>query len=223
MADAAQVFNAQAADYDAARRRLIPPFESFYGVAVEAVGLRGAVPQRILDLGAGTGLLSGFLRVAFPEAQLTLVDGAARMLEQARAVLGQQNVTYLEADLTDPLPEGPWDAVVSGLAIHHLSDSDKRSLMARIHAALSSEGVFVNAEQVAGPSPFLSHVYASWHEHQARRAGSDEQEWSAAVDRMAYDRCASVEDQLVWLREAGFREVDCLFKEYRFAVMMALC
>jgi tRNA (cmo5U34)-methyltransferase len=222
MTDAPQVFNAQASEYDAARRRLIPPFDSFYGLAVHAVRLGGAEPRRILDLGAGTGLLSGFLRAAFPDAQLTLVDGAARMLEQARDGLGTENVSYLVADLADPLPEGPWDAIVSGLAIHHLSDSEKRSLMQRMHAALRPGGVFVNAEQVAGPSPFFTDVYAAWHEAQARHAGSDDEEWSAAQGRMAYDRCASVEDHLVWLRQAGFREVDCLFKQYRFAVLVAL-
>jgi tRNA (cmo5U34)-methyltransferase len=222
MTDAPQVFNAHAADYDAGRRRLIPPFESFYGAAVDGVRLGGAAPRRIVDLGAGTGLLSGFLRAAFPDAQLTLVDGAGRMLERARTVLGTEDVSYIEADLTDRLPEGPWDAIVSGLAVHHLSDGEKRSLMQRIHAALRPGGVFVNAEQVAGPSPFFTDLYATWHEAQARRAGSDDEEWTAAVGRMAYDRCASVEDQLEWLRQAGFREADCLFKEYRFAVMVAL-
>jgi tRNA (cmo5U34)-methyltransferase len=39
---------------------------------------------------------------------------------------------------------------------------------------------------------------------------------------MAFDRCASVEDQLRWLRGAGFEHVDCLFKDHRFAVIAAL-
>ena len=43
-----------------------------------------------------------------------------------------------------------------------------------------------------------------------------------AVERMAHDRCATVEDELEWLRAAGFAEADCLFKERRFAVLVAL-
>jgi tRNA (cmo5U34)-methyltransferase len=38
---------------------------------------------------------------------------------------------------------------------------------------------------------------------------------------MAFDRCASVDDQLAWLRAAGF-DADCLFKDHRFAVLAAV-
>ena len=36
---------------------------------------------------------------------------------------------------------------------------------------------------------------------------------------MLHDRCATVEDQLDWMREAGLRQVDCTFKAWRFAVL----
>jgi tRNA (cmo5U34)-methyltransferase len=220
MSNAPQVFNSQAAAYDAARRRLVPPFDAFYGTAVVALELCPAAPQRILDLGAGTGLLAGFVRSTFPGARLTLIDGAQAMLDVARQTLGDADVSYVCADLVEPLPEGPWDAVVSALAIHHLSDEEKRSLFARVRSALSPGGVFVNAEQVAGPTEALDSMYARWHEARARAAGSDDAEWAAAAERMTYDRCATVKAQLIWLRQAGFAETDCLFKDHRFAVIV---
>jgi tRNA (cmo5U34)-methyltransferase len=222
MTHAPRIFDAHADSYDAARRRLIPPFDSFYGTAVNALRLMGRTPQRILDLGAGTGLLSHRLRAAYPAAHITLLDGAGVMLEKARALLGDVNAAYVQADLSDALPAGLWDAVASALAIHHLSDEGKQALFRRIREALRPGGVFVNAEQVAGPTPFFTDAYAEWHEAHARSAGSDDAEWSAAVQRMSYDRCASVEDQLHWLRDAGFSEADCLMKDYRFAVLVAL-
>lgn len=220
MTNAAQVFDTQAARYDGARRRLIPPFDAFYGTAV------GAVPERaetVLDLGAGTGLLSAKVREARPEAALTLLDGAPAMLEQARAQLGDDRVEYVAADLTDALPGAPasWCAVVSALAIHHLDDAGKRHLFARVHAALKPNGVFVNAEQVAAPTPELDALYRADHERRARAAGSDDAEWAGAEERMRFDRCATVEDQLAWLREAGFADVDCRFQDHRFAVLVA--
>ena len=221
MTHATEVFDAQAAEYDAPRRRLIPPFGAFYGTAVDALGLAAAPPQRVLDLGAGTGLLSRFVRRAHPEAELTLTDGAAAMLEQAREALGDERTRYVVADLAGELPAGPWDAIVSGLAIHHLEHAEKRRLFARVRAALRPGGVFVNAEQVSGPTPFFTERYARWHEARARAAGSDDAEWAAAEGRMAYDRCAGVEEQLRWLREEGFPEADCLFKDHRFAVLAA--
>jgi tRNA (cmo5U34)-methyltransferase len=221
MTDAPRTFDAQAGSYNAARRRLIPPFDAFYCTAVEAVRLAEPV-ECILDVGAGTGLLSAAIKKSLPDARVTLLDGAPAMLAQARELLGDAGVGYLTADLLDPLPAGPWDAIVSALAIHHLSDEQKRDLFARIRASLRPGAVFVNAEQVSGPTPRLTALYERWHEQQARSAGSDDAEWQAAVERMSHDQLASVEDQLAWLREAGFSDVDCLFKQYRFAVIVAI-
>jgi tRNA (cmo5U34)-methyltransferase len=221
MTSAADTFQRAAADYDAARRRLIPPFESFYGTAVSALELAGGPMRRILDLGAGTGLLSQRVAQAHPQAHLTLLDGAPAMLEQARARVGA-GAALMAGDLVDPLPAGPWDAVVSALAIHHLADEAKRELFARIHAALRPGGVFVNAEQVAGPTPIFDQRYRRWHAEMAAMLGASAEEWNAAQERMRLDQCTDVESQLTWLRGAGFADVDCLFRDHGFAVIVAV-
>ncbi len=222
MTNTPAVFDAVAASYNLSRRRLIPPFEAFYRTAVEALRLANPAPSRVLDLGAGTGMLSAFVRAEFPDVQLTLLDGAPKMLAQANDALGTGDVKYLERDLAEPLPDGPWDAIVSALAIHHLDDEAKLDLYRRIRAALGPGGMFVNAEHVAAPSPVLEAEYDRWHEGRARAAGSDDAEWGHAVGMMAHDQRAPVHRQLSWLHEAGFRHVDCLFKEYSFAVLVAI-
>jgi tRNA (cmo5U34)-methyltransferase len=220
MLDAPAAFDAEAATYEAPRRRLIPPFDAFYGIAVDALALIGGRPKRVLDLGAGTGILAARVAAAYPDADLVLVDGAPAMLEQARERLGDEASLHV-ADLRDPLPEGPFCAVVSALAIHHLDHAGKRDLLARAYEALSPGGIFVNAEQVAGPSPRFDVHYRTWHEAAARAAGATAQEWDAAVQRMRHDECASVEDQLAWMRAAGL-DADCLFHDRRFAVLVGL-
>jgi tRNA (cmo5U34)-methyltransferase len=220
MTNAPQVFDEQAASYEAQRRRLIPPYDAFYGTAVDALTLAGRPVRRVLDLGAGTGLLARHVAAAWPDAELTLLDGAPAMLEQARGVLGG-GARYVVGDLASPLPDGPWDAIVSALAIHHLDDAGKRALFARAHAALGPGGVFVNAEQVGGPTAFFADVYATWHRDSATAAGSTAEEWAGAEERMRLDRWATVERQLAWLRDGGFADADCLFKDHRFAVLVA--
>ena len=215
-----RTFDAHASGYDAVRRRLVPPFDAFYGTAVGALELVDGPVARVLDLGAGTGLLAQRILAARPAAELTLLDGAPAMLEQAQARLGDR-VRYLHADLRDPLPAGPWDAIVSALAIHHLHDEDKASLYARAREALRDGGIFVNAEQVLGPTPWLEQLYERRQEQAARALGATDEDWAGALERMAHDRCATVERQLVWLREAGFTDADCLFKDHRFAVLVA--
>ena len=53
------------------------------------------------------------------------------------------------------------------------------------------------------------------------RSGRDDEEWAAAIERMRHDRKATVEQQLGWLRQAGFADADCLFKDHSFAVLVA--
>jgi tRNA (cmo5U34)-methyltransferase len=140
------------------------------------------------------------------------------MLDQARARLGDR-ARYVVADLRDALPGGGFCAIVSSLAIHHLDDAAKRDLFARVHVALKPGGVFVNAEQVAGPSPLFDAHFRAWHEAAARAAGSDDAEWAGALERMAADDCAPVEDQLAWMRAAGL-DSACTFADHRFAVLV---
>jgi len=220
MPTAPEAFDAHAADYDALRRRLVPVFDAFYATALEALSLAPAPLRRILDVGAGTGLLSEMVRRALPDAELTLLDGSQAMLETAQARLGA-GATYVRRDVAEELPAGPWDAIVSALAIHHLPDAGKRELYARIHAMLAPGAVFVNAEHVAGPTPRLDRVYADWHRMRSAELGTTAEEWAAGEQRMSFDHLASLEAQLAWLREAGFTEVDCLYKRYGFTVIVA--
>jgi tRNA (cmo5U34)-methyltransferase len=223
MPDATALFGAHAATYDAARRALIPPFDRFYGAAIDALELGGEPLGRVLDLGAGTGLLSGMVAAAHPDAELVLVDGAPAMLDLARERLrGHPRATYVVADLRDALPPGTFDAVVSALAIHHLPDEDKRALLGRIAAALRPGGVLAWAEQVAGPTPDLERRYVERWIARCRAAGVTEEALQESLARQAVDLHLPEGPQLAWLAEAGFGTVDLAFKDERFAVLVAV-
>jgi tRNA (cmo5U34)-methyltransferase len=148
------------------------------------------------------------------------MDVSAPMLDRARTRLADdQNVTFEVADLTTAAFPTGLDAVVSALSIHHLDDAAKQALFAKVFAALRPGGTFVNAEQVAGPTPDLDARYKHLWLEQVREAGATPDQIADSLYRQQDDRCASVEDQLHWLREAGFSDADCWFKDNRFAVL----
>lgn len=204
--------------YDAPRRRLVPCYDAFYGTVAELIGRTAPARPRILDLGAGTGLLGAAVARRVPLGELVLLDQAPAMLAVAQQRLAAWSPRLVVADLTQSLPAGPFDVVMSALAIHHLADDAKRTLYADVRAVLAPGGLFVNAEQVRGADDWGAHLAECVHLDSARSAGSAEVEIAAAVERMRIDRCASAEVQVDWLREAGYHHADIFYKWFRFAV-----
>lgn len=212
-----EVFNATASTYDADRSRLIPGYNNFYRCALDLIPSRA---KTICELGAGSGLMTRLLRDRFPTAHLHVIDFSAPMLDLARERLRDDpNISWHQFNYAvEPLPEGLC-SVVSSLSIHHLDDDDKRAVFRKAYGSLKPNGVFVNADQVSGPTPELEARYKALWLEQVRAAGATEQQIDASLYRQQEDRCACVEDQLCWLREAGFADADCWFKNSRFAVM----
>jgi tRNA (cmo5U34)-methyltransferase len=141
------VFDKAAKSYDAVRRQLIPCFDDFYGTVARTLPFGSADSFDVLDLGAGTGLLSALLHGQFPKAHLTLVDISDEMLAHARErFAGASDVQIAVSDYSAEALPGKFDAIVSALSIHHLDDRDKAKLFRRVYDALKPGGAFVNAE-----------------------------------------------------------------------------
>ena len=212
------VFDAVASDYDRQRKQLIPCFDDFYGIALSLVECAGTAP-RILDLGAGTGLFSSFVLRKYPEAQLTLVDLSDKMLEGARVRFQHQDsIQYITADYTTYESSEPYDAVISSLSIHHLPHEDKQRLFHHIYRLLRPGGVFVNADQVQGHTAASDAYYRTRWLDEIAQAGLSQRDIEAAIERRKVDINASVPEQLMWLEQAGFKGVDCMYKYFDFGV-----
>lgn len=222
----AETFNHDAAGYDAMRRRLLPSYDAFFGAALDLIDdwartvRRSSSPLRVLDLGAGTGLFTSLLLQRHGDAQVTLNDIADAMMAEARTLFaGKDAITFLPGDMTEIALGGPYDLVLSSLAIHHLEHPVKRTVFSRIREVLAPGGLFVNAEQVLGPTPEAEERYARHWLETVRALGVPEDEIDKVQVRMRHDRCATVAEQLDWMGKAGLVEVDCVFKSWRFAVL----
>jgi tRNA (cmo5U34)-methyltransferase len=222
-----------AAGYLSERSHFIPDRPRQLEVLVRVVRSGDRLPSRILDLGAGDGVLLECFLEAFPEATGVAVDFSLVMVEQARRRLKEfgSRATVAEADLGSPDwlrgVEPPFDAIVSGLAIHHLTDDRKRALYREVFDLLRPRGTFLNCEHVASRGPWGQGMYddaVSEHLWGRRQEHGDtvsleevRTEYVSRPDR-ADNILALVEDQCGWLREIGFQDVDCFWKYFELAI-----
>lgn len=215
-----RLFDRGAPRYDATRRQLVPCFDDFYGAVLDLLPVVKNLPLRVLDLGAGTGLLAALIAASYPQAHITLIDLAPEMLRRAAERFEEipERVTLCVADMVKTPLGGPYDAIVSALALHHLDDGQKRGVFARVARSLAAGGVFVNAEQVLGPTPAVERAYHAHWLRAVRARGVSEADLDTALERMQADRCASLSDQLKWLAAAGLVDVACWYQWGRFAV-----
>lgn len=92
----------------------------------------------------------------------------------------------------------------------------------KIQEALNPGGIFVNVDQIKGPSAFFEKFYWDQWLQKVRKADADEEQIAKSIDRrITYDIDSTLADQLLWLREAGFAEVDLLYKYYFLGVFWA--
>ena len=133
MDDVKEQFGNVAKKYDSQRKYLIPCFNDFYSACLPLVkSLTHA--KKVLDIGAGTGLFSQFIYDQNPDLHFTLVDLSAQMLNVANErFAGSDNFEFLELDFSKDALPGKYDIIISGLAIHHLEDSEKAKLYKNIY------------------------------------------------------------------------------------------
>jgi tRNA (cmo5U34)-methyltransferase len=175
----------------------VPGYERFEETVAAATVGTGADPVlRVLDLGTGTGETARRVLDVHPAASLVGVDASARMLDGARRALPAARVELHVRRLEDALPDGPFDLVISALAVHHLVADGKRSLFRRVLEVLRPGGRFVLGDVVT----------------------TDEGTGTTPVDH-DHDRPDSVDDQLAWLAEAGFA-ADVVWSSGDLAVLV---
>ena len=189
-------------------------------------------PKRILDLGCGDGVLGRYLLGAFPGAECVFADFSEPMLEAARGKLGDGH-RLVKADFSTPAwmekvkSHAPFDAIVSGFAIHHLYDDRKKDLYSEIHGLLSEGGVFLNLEHVRSRTPEVERLFEEFYTDHLHECILDvdpgaSREAAADIYRnrpdKEEDKPALAEEQCGWLRESGYRDVDCFFKVFAIAI-----
>lgn len=216
-------FNSIAETYDANRKRFIPCFEGFYSDSTHFIAQNIKKPERILDLGAGTGLLTAFWNNYFKESEFVLVDMAEEMLEIAKRRFGDDGrFSYLVTDYSKELPSENFDAVISALSIHHLTDAEKSKLFERICDKLPIGGVFVNYDQFVGSSKEINNFYNKYWEEKLKTSGLSQEDLRLWKARRLLDKECGVSEEISMLKSAGFKTAEVVYLNQKFAVILAI-
>ena len=221
--DIEQQFNIIAEEYDSKRRKFIPCFDDFYRNTTQFVAANIGNPGRIIDLGAGTGLLTYFWYQQFPNAGYVLVDIAEEMLNVARRRFnGIQNISYQTENYIQKLPDGMFDAVISALSIHHLEDGEKMELFAKIYDRLPDGGLFVNYDQFCAGQPEMNRWFDTYWEGQLADNGLTDSDITLWKERRKLDRECSAGQEIDMLRACKFKGVTCVYSCQKFSVIVAM-
>jgi tRNA (cmo5U34)-methyltransferase len=158
----------------------------------------GMAVASVLDLGTGSGETLVAVLERHAGASALGIDNNEDMLEAARRRLDGLGVDLRVAELSGPLPAGPFDIVVSALAVHHLEGPEKAALFARVSGVLRPGGRFVLGDVVIPADP------------------------ADAVTPLTdgYDRPSTLADQLHWLAEAGLA-AEAVWSERDLVVVRA--
>lgn len=222
---------ANTADFDTGIRLLLPHYDEMLDAICSGVPETAA---HVLELGCGTGELTLRLLARCPAATLVAMDYSPRMLTAAKTkvlTMGHgDRVQWVEADFGDWALgkvsglETPFDAVVSSLAIHHLTHSMKQTVFQRIYQHLKPGGFFWNADPVLPAITALEIPFkqarekwcvAQGHTLERARAGLGQTE---PYGHSNQDQLASLSHHWDLLKAVGFTTVDVLWKYYGLAV-----
>jgi SAM-dependent methyltransferase len=164
----------------------------------------------VLDLGTGDGRILEMVKLKNPTAKGVALDFSEPMLKRVKnRFQNDKTVKILKHDLNNPIPKDigePFDLVISGLAIHHVDHPRKKQLYTEIYDILTPKGLFLNLDNVAMSTEAL-------HQKFLAAVGMTPQEDDPA------NKLLDVHTQLQWLRQIGFKDVDCLFKWLEVALL----
>jgi tRNA (cmo5U34)-methyltransferase len=118
----------------------------------------GLAPQRVVELGVGSGLVAERLLDAIPSAELVGIDVSAAMLAPARDRLARfgSRAILVEGDAADPgsfdLDEAAFDVAVTVQALHNVPFTDQQAALRYAARLLRPGGTLLSLDKTAIPA-----------------------------------------------------------------------
>ncbi|MFA7074952.1 MAG: methyltransferase domain-containing protein [Endomicrobiaceae bacterium] len=218
-------FENEAKKFDELIVKLIPYYDEMLNALINSVNFEKRKNVKILDLGCGTGNVSLKILNGFPKAEILCVDLSQNMIDIAKNKLSKyKNISFAVGNIADFEFKNTYDVILSSLAVHHLkTDEDKAKFYKMIFGILNKNGIFANADEILGENKYLQNVNMKlWTEYMKKNFSEREvsEKWLKAYE--SEDRPSKLIKQLEWMKNAGFKDVDIIWKYYNFAVFSGI-
>ena len=217
--------------YDADMELMHPNRSKMVQIAIEVLPFHKTAALRAIDLGIGTGYFSERFLNQFPNSRVLGIDGAQAMIELAKARLKSfaSRVEFAIGDfrkLQELAPgAGTVDVIFSAYALHHLSRSDKETVLKQLVELLVPGGWFVNADLIVADSAQLENRLQQIRIAGIveRAGGSDNRfvdsastrRFLADLERKEADQPLTLAEDLDVLRGSGLKNASAFWLEYR--------
>ena len=216
-------FNSVAQKYDSQRRRFIPCFDDFYKTSISLLKCYKNDFKTVVDLGAGTGLLTKEMYDLYPNAHYILIDIAKDMLKVAEERFsGLNNFEFMEYNYTEDIPIKNCDLICSALSIHHLENNEKEALYKTIYKKLDKGGCFINLDQFNGETETINNFYNTWWYQRINYSGITPEEKTSWMERRKLDKENTIGETIGLLKNSGFETVECIYNFMKFGVIVAI-
>ncbi len=210
-------FDSRSQLFDANVLKCMPFYSDMIDALADNIPFDSMADIRVLDLGSGTGNVSLAVRARFPNARITCLDFAPHMLDEARKKLGD-DIEYVEAGIEDLKFDQCFDVVVSSLAIHHVRGDGKGRVFEKIWGGLEKGGIFINADIVLSSNEAFQKIAMQGWIYSMMGCSTDSEIEENLKNYDDQDDPSTLNDQLRWMSDAGFLDVEVLWRRLNFAV-----
>jgi len=210
-------------DYDTVADNVVFKNNELHNELIKAISFDKDKEFDILDLGCGTGHGMKLAAGMFPKAKITGIDFSPVMIKRAKNNLLSllDRIKLLEIDFNDYKFDQKFDVIISAIAIHNITDDQKKNLFEKIFNSLNSGGLFINADFYEHESKTVNNEIKTIYENFLRQnlSGDELEVWLRHASKE--DMPMKLTEQEHILKEAGFDKFELLWVFNNEAIYVA--
>jgi len=182
------------------------------------------VPKKLLDLGCGNGNTTAEVVKRFPNTEYELIDASQKMIDLCKHRFREYSITYTTSYFKDfTFDEECYDMITAGFSLHHCDSEEKKNLFRIIRKGLKEGGIFGMSDLMINKNTVEhSQLLNDWKTF-VSKSYPDNEMWEWLMEHYnEFDKPDHYQDQIDWLTDAGFNNINIVFQEDHWVHLRAV-